>query len=757
MQPTDIVDTQTLRFRRAIKEIKDVHDICKKLVSDNDERNKKDAEITKKLNDEAPFKHRELTESGQGWRSNRSTGFMSSLIKRMSPQYKQAVDQARLLTSARLQETGAKAEQKNETFRLEITKLVRSWPKWNQLLTQIIFENLVFGSSVACWTDEMDWRPMFARRDYSFFPDGCPQDAKDVPLWCLKQNFMIYELADKLVEPEISSASGWQIENLVKAINESKPEDRRSGGTSNFRELEDTVRETTIGSSYCQNVKVVQTHHLFIKEYNGKVSHFLVREDNGDLLFGRLDRYESMEECLTLFTIEEGNGKFYGSKGAGRVLYNTHSSAERSRNLIMDNLYLAGLMILQAKNKGKRAVSIDVTHPFCVVPEDFEVVNMNIKVNPDAFFAIDRHMTSIAEMQIGAFMPSMQLSSEGEKRTASEINYTASIEQQIREGVISRFYNQLMNLVYQMQRRICSEDNIIQARAMTIEEDRNKTSRISRRKAEFLKRLGESVEGIPVIDESNLPNKEAVECCYNMLREGLEPEDIFELANCPPQQVTQDMTEKLANAFMQISAQYTGNPNIDQQKLMERNLASQVGHDIAKELMIPQEDQTVMAEATRQQLIELGPLFQGEQIEVSPRDNHVIHMDVLMGKAGQLMSQITPDSVNEMTMMVIQNVAQHYMGHLQGAIASGMKEDELKKYQEFADKVQGLISQATMMMQQIPPQPQLPPGATPMPDVATIPQPGEQQRMMPNQPLPPSQGMPLTQGPLDMTVPVGQS
>ena len=51
-------------------------------------------------------------------------------------------------------------------------------------------------------------------------------------------------------------------------------------------------------------------------------------------------------------------------------------------------------------------------------------------------------------------------------KTAAEINYVASIEQSLREGVLARFWGQFQIMISTMQRRICSADNIRRARAI---------------------------------------------------------------------------------------------------------------------------------------------------------------------------------------------------------------------------------------------------------------------------------------------------
>ena len=71
---------------------------------------------------------------------------------------------------------------------------------------------------------------------------------------------------------------------------------------------------------------------------------------------------------------------------------------------------------------------------------------------------------------------------------------------------------------------------------------------------------------------------------------------------------------------------YAGNPNIDQSALVYSDLEGMVGAEMAKLLFIPKADETLPIEAGRAQQIETFTMASsGLPIEVSVRDNHIIH------------------------------------------------------------------------------------------------------------------------------------
>lgn len=713
-----IVDPETLQLRRAILSPEQGFSIYNRLRIDNQERNRKAAAIQRKANDEQPFNQAQLNAAKQSWRRNASTGFLSGMVKRISPSYKQLIDTSRFLTHSHLKGDDEESTQKSETFQIAITKFCRKWNGWQNFWNNITNEDILFGYTAGCWTDEINWQPTFCRQDEALFPEACPMIASKVPLWAKIQNFLVHEMVAYLADPEASAAAGWNLDNLITSINNAKPDNRRTGLSEDARKYEDIYRETSMGTSYTEGVKVIETAHLFIQESWGPVSHYIFDRRSGNLLFLKYDRYENMEQCLRLMTVEVGNGKLHGSKGVGRVLYNTAISVEQARNRIVDSLYLASTLILEETDDAKPQQALTVVHPVAVVGKGYKVSSQEFKVNWEAFQALDQHMTNIAQQQVGAFLPGQSLdNSKSSEKTASEINYIASIEQVIREGALSHFWYQALNIISEMQRRICSVANIKRAYDLWKVEETVPVVRVEKHMIAYYETFGNEFPPdtqIQVFD-TNDPEDQCVQMIIGLLEEGLSPEEIYELANCPANQIIDDDAQSNAQAIQTVVSMYAGNPSINQVELRKMHISKILGYAAYEKLNIADEDNTIRQEATRQQLLELQAMFSGDQIPVSPRDNDQVHMDTIMGKAGAvLQGQIppTPDAFK-----AVQTVATHFQTHLQQAIGKNKnKQQGLEKYVEFGKFVQAALTkfEQTVLGQPAPiPIPSTPHGITP--------------------------------------------
>lgn len=764
-QDQEIVNPETYKFKRAISDPQQGFEVCEQLINDNKDRQFANAEIARKLNDAQPYNQQRLKESGQNWRNNRSTGFMSSLVARMMPPYKQTIEAAKTFTNSYLRDEGVEAKKKAEVFQTEVTKTIRKWAGFDDFCTRIIFEDIAYGQVASYWTDEIEWRPSVGRNDEAFFPEGNPQLAQETPVWLLKQSWMIYEAAAKLENPKASEDAGWNLEELVKAINRAHPKNPQSALIEDLRNLQDAVRDKSLGSTYSSGVRVINIYHLFAQEANSKVSHYIYSVDTKQEIFSRHDRFDSMDECLALFAVETGDGKWHGSKGAGRRLYNTHVAIEQARNLAADNFYISGLVMLKATEKAKTDVQLTVTHPCIVVPEGYDVIDQKPAVDVNAFISLDRYYSTIAETQVGAFLPTSDLNfnSGQSKPTASQINYVASIEQQIRNSQVMRFWGQFQRMIWTIQKRICSADNIREANKILLVEGRGPLKRITAKLYELLKSIGRQVKGDNLTADERIGDRNAVDCVLNMMRKGLSVEEIFELTQCPAFQGSVDFTPQKEMAIDAVVSKYTGDPAINQNELKNLDISTKLGPDLAKSLILPVQDNTDVQESVRMQLMELTSLLDGEPIPISPRDNDIVHMDVIKQKTPELIDKIM-DLKDEKALSLAKNVMGHFDQHLSSAITKKMDKMKISEFTDFSQKVKNMLTQAIgQASASIPGIPEgTVPGLMPPKDMANGPDSLNEteainlmQAQTP-QPILPSEGLPLSRGEIPMQPLVGQ-
>lgn len=194
-------------------------DMYKNLVKDNQERNRKNAAAMRKRNGEQPYSSKKLKASGQGWRNNRPTGFMKTMLRRVMPPYKQMVDQLTYLTYSHFPVVSLGTEADQDIFRKVITNCWRTWNGSSDLTDQIIDEDIGFGYAAAVILDKGKWKPEMLRGDEVYFQVGAPQDVEKIEVVGIKRNIPIHKIMDILKTGRVAKNAGWRVENLIKKLN----------------------------------------------------------------------------------------------------------------------------------------------------------------------------------------------------------------------------------------------------------------------------------------------------------------------------------------------------------------------------------------------------------------------------------------------------------------------------------------------------------------------------------------------------------
>ena len=690
---TDTVDKDTHEVRRMFKDCSGAWSAYRRLKQQNVERNKKNQLIQKKLNNEPPYKPKYLESMGQDWRSNRPTGFISTMVSRIQPPFRQVIESATTLTYTKYPLESVDSEQKTKVFREEITKTVRSWKGWDDLIAQTTHENTTFGYCGWVWDDLRDWKPEFLRQDYTFFSIETPQEADQTPIFGRKRRYQIADLLPILETPELSAAAGWNIKNLIKSINNAIPAGRTLDADDDARRYEDWLREGSYGASYENDAKYVELGELFVREPHGKVSRFLFDDKSGDEICTQLDRFNKMSECLATYAVEVGSGSLMSSRGAGRDLYNTHVAVDKARNLVVDNVYLKGLLLVKKGPNAKQGVpALTVQHPVAYVSEGYEVIPQQLPADVDDFLRLDQFISGLAEIQIGTFLPGEPVGEKQGKRTASEVNRVAAIENQLRQGILMRWSKQVSRGIERIQRGLCHPEHVRAASELKSKLDIAKEGGIANplwARKELVDTFDRSQMELPsFLVPFEIPphlDEDAIACCLAMLDRNVPPSDILLMAYSSATELIPDNTVQDNQLLDLLVQRYTGNPSINQDELMKLDWSRKLGEEVANTVILPKDQVEALAiEATRQQIVELQSIIAGQQIPVSPRDNDMIHLQTMAQKLFPIISQAPAGSMPPEMVEPFAAALQHFMQHVDQAEKKGAPKQQITQFRQMA-------------------------------------------------------------------------
>lgn len=657
--------------QRSIKDAGMARDIIKTVIMAGRNRSIVNSRILAKYNAERPYDAYKLEAEGLGWRSNFTTKPLPGMIEKVAPIFVSAIDNLKYFTNAKLSNQWNNNVEKTEKFREKITNVIRSRKGWRTLIEDIAFNDAIFGHTIVAWLDEFSWFPKNFQQEESFAADGTKSDPRWAQILVLKETYLPHEMFRYIEDPEAAKISGFNLENTITAINRASPvqiRDRLNVGGTLETWYQNALRELTIGASYMAGNSVIVVYSLLAREVTGKVSHYRLAGPEMLEIFSRDDRFDSMEDAVAFFTFQKGNGTLHGSKGIGRDIYELAGMIDRTRNEVVDRLIMSGKTMLQGDVRRLHTFKMSVVGNMIFIPNNWTVLEQKVDGNVDGFIKLDAYFQQIVNTLIGSTSTPPVDVGEG-MRSPAAWNLLAQREEQSQDVRITRFLEQFTQLIQTMQKRIC---------------------------------------------DSNTGEDDAKEAQCELL-EIMTREELDELANYSVAETIKDLTPIERQLLVQIAQEKKGNPLYNQRQLEYEDLSARVDAEFADRVLLPDNDPTEKAEQTRMQNLEMVLMSHGQAVEVSARDNHLIHLSVLMPAVEQMGQQMMQGQFGAQE---LEAVVAHINEHYNLAVQSGVKKEQLAEVKDFIGRAEKALNQLKdieqrgMMLaqgQQPPPQLNAPP------------------------------------------------
>lgn len=629
IQSPDVSESGKPR-QHSVRDVAQAREIVRTIVAANKTRQVVNSRITAKVNSERPYDQKRLEQEGLGWKQNFNTKVLAQIVEKVFPRFVAAVDALKYFTNSSLSDKFENSVEKTEKFRKIITEVIRGKKGWKTLLEDIAFENALFGHCIVGWLDEFSWFPKAFKQDESFVSDGTKTIPEFAQVVVLKEVMLPHELYALIEDRDAAETVGWNIKNTIEQINKASPSQLRDnlnvGGTTESW-YENARRELNLCASYMAGASVINVYSLLVREVTGEVSHYRLAGDSLEEIYSKDDRFCCFNACVSFFSYQRGNGTLYGSKGIGRDIYELSSMLERIRNEIVDRSILSGKTLVQGDPKRIHTFKMSVIGAMAILPLNWTVLENKIDGNTEPFLKLDAYFQMLVDQLIGNTSPPRP---EGEAfRSSAAWQLLAAREEENKDTKIARFMEQFVSLVGRMQKKILDSD--------TAEDDA----------------------------------KEA----QKKLKEFLSKEEIDELREASVAGTIRDLSPIERQLIVAIAAEKQGNPLFNQRQLQVEDLTARIGSEFAERVLLPVNDPTEQVEQQRLQQMELALISQGQPVPVSPRDNHQVHLEILVPVAEQMAQAITQGQADT---AMLEAILGHITEHYNALVAAGAPKAELK-------------------------------------------------------------------------------
>jgi hypothetical protein len=288
------------------------------------------------------------------------------------------------------------------------------------------------------WPDPIDWRSEVGRPGQFLFP---ARASTDVAKWDLVlqvehvQATKLYELIKKhdALKDEDKEESTINRDEVVQAIKDACKSD---ADNALGRDVLDRFRGNDLYASYAQSQEIKLVHY-YVKEYSGKVSHYVGRADGKgeNFLEEHEEVFESMNACFALFADGVGEGEIHSLQGIIRRAYDDYLQRDLLRCDIYDAAKIACKQLIklgQGQQASEKAAQLNFGSPLVFLPPGVEPTENQFSATAiGALLPLLNEGAANIANNTGGYA-SHDFSPEGDQgRTATEASLQASNNAQI--------------------------------------------------------------------------------------------------------------------------------------------------------------------------------------------------------------------------------------------------------------------------------------------------------------------------------------
>lgn len=412
------------------------------------------------LDGNPPVAQNKLDEIGQGWRANLNFRLLEADIAFASVPYYSVFSEVPYYAEVKLEVSAGSPEQRKrweDTISAEHYRLMNKWKGFDYQMQLSIAQRVTFGCGPIYYPDDCDFRFAAARNGEVFVPARSSCDTTKLPLAVLTEVVDVVALYDS-IERQSAEDAGWRTEAVKKAIVECCNGNVDIKDRQNWDYWQTQIRHNQW--YYSTVAPAVKLAHVFVKEFSGSISHYIVVAFNGlgEYLFQHRDRFSCWNSVLHFFNGEIGDGYLQGVKGLGIKCFNIRDTQNRLKNHTIDAAFTGAQVLLQATTpEGTEALDIIQMGPYALIPSNvgpFEQKAQGSVV--DKPLAVDRQLETDLIRNIGGYRQNLT-DSRGQAVTATEAQLNYGQQQSISQQQHNLFVGQLDDLYEEQMDRLTKD------------------------------------------------------------------------------------------------------------------------------------------------------------------------------------------------------------------------------------------------------------------------------------------------------------
>jgi hypothetical protein len=347
------------------------------------------ARIDAAYDNDKPYSDQLFQTNGQDYRVNVSWGFARSVLDTALAGYVDIINAVQHLFKCPTEygDPTMRSELEN-VVQDEVSECIRGWRDFFPTYLRLCLNFIKHGVSVAIPNDEYDWR--FSATDLSDFklPRETRVGQENIELAACLRYYTPTQLYRMIKEPKMAEEVGFNVKAIRELIIHSVHEGfaDTAWGDDNWEKLERRMRNNDLYYSYgSANPQLIKVVHLWVKEYTGKISSFMINgaEQGNKFLYKKVGRFANSYQAFTVFTYGVGtSGDYHSVRGQGYDVFPIHGALNVAYCQVLELATYGSAPTFQPKDESAlQELQFLPTGPYNLITPGIQVLKDSVAPN----------------------------------------------------------------------------------------------------------------------------------------------------------------------------------------------------------------------------------------------------------------------------------------------------------------------------------------------------------------------------------------
>ncbi len=424
------------------------------------------ARIDAAYDNDKPYSEAIFAANGQDYRVNVSWGWAKAVLDTALAGYVDIINAVQQLFKCPT-EYGDPAERAEleSVVQDEVSNCIRSWRDFFPTYLRICLNFIKHGVSIALPNDAFDWR--FTATDLSDFK--IPRETKigqeNIELGACLRYYSPTQMYRMIKNPKTAKTLGYNIEAIQNLIVESV----RNGfadttwSEGNWERIERRMRNNDLFYAYgSANPQLIKVVHLWVKEYNGRYSSFMIDGANqsNKFLYKKVGRFANCYQAFTVFTYGVGtSGEYHSVRGQGYDVFPIHGALNIAYCQVLELATYGSAPTFQPKDESAlQEMQFLPTGPYNLITPGIQVLKDSVAPNiAQNVLPVIQQFSQMFEKRTSQYNTETMVQ-QGQDKTKFQMQAELGAIAKMTVAALNLFYDPLELLLREVVRRMKRRD-----------------------------------------------------------------------------------------------------------------------------------------------------------------------------------------------------------------------------------------------------------------------------------------------------------